>query len=406
MKKFFLLFLFLKFGFGYAQVTIDTTVKLDLLKAPSSPAFTILGIATSDIERPTDLNSFTLSLQQATNNLSAIPKSYAIQVAPFLLSNKKYTLNEFDDNTHAFKQSFLLSAGFTHQGPQGNEDVDSLKTSKLGFGVKFSFIRPEWSTDTRDRYHALVEAQRALLNDYRAEEAKNIELPQRREELRELALKPNKTAEEQIKMRVLVSYIQELTERLGDSTNERLQQSSASFGFVQKAANDMKNERKGFFLDFASGFALNFPDNRFNNSKVYRGGAWLTGGIENGNAGITSMFIVRYLFNPESAFADPDNVLNNENLSTLDAGGRLLLSSGKGKFALSAEALYRSILGSASVDASWRLVLNTEYDIGMNRKLSFSFGKDFDGIISKGGNLVSALNLILGFGTERASPKR
>ena len=145
------------------QVKVDTTIKLDLLRAPSSPAFNILGIANSDIERPTDVTSFALSLQEASNNFTTIPRSYGIQVAPFLLGRKKFLLGDFDSSRQAFKQSFIISTGFTHQGPEGSEDVDSLKTTKLGFGIKFSFVRPAWTQDTRKVYHKLIEAQKELV---------------------------------------------------------------------------------------------------------------------------------------------------------------------------------------------------------------------------------------------------
>lgn len=390
----------------FGQLTVDTTISLDLLKAPASPAFTILGIAASDIERPTDLNSFTVTLRDATNNFTALPKSYAIQVAPFLLSNKKFTLDKFDDNRYTFRQSLLLSIGFTHQGPKGQEDIDSLKTSKLGIGLKFSIIRPKWSTATRNAYKRLIAAQALLLDDYRAFETQNDSLAMKREELKALNAKPDMTPEDRQRRGVLAREINLLMESLNDSINNNLSTSSPSYELAKKAAGEIKNERKGFFLDFSSGFALDFPDNRFNNSKLYRGGAWLTGGNENGNTGFTSLFILRYLYNPKTVFAAPANPFKTGNISTMDGGARFLYSSAKGKFAFSSEALYRSILNESDVHPSWRLVLNAEYDIGKNQKLTFSFGKDFDGTISKGGNLVSAINLIFGFGSERASPKQ
>jgi len=53
------------------------------------------------------------------------------------------------------------------------------------------------------------------------------------------------------------------------------------------------------------------------------------------------------------------------------------------------------------LDPSWRLVLSTEYEVAKNRKVTFSFGRNFDGAISKGGNLIAAINFIAGFGGER-----
>lgn len=405
MRKLLLLFLLVA-GMsvtGFNQVTVDTTIKLDLLKSPASPAFNILGIALSDVERPTDLNSFTLSLQEASNNFTTIPQSYAFQVAPFLLCKRKFSLNEFDKGKHAFKQSFLISAGFTHMGPEGKEDVDSLKTTKVGLGLKFSIIRPEWSNATRQAYTNLVKAQKELLANFHElenQQEKKDTLIELRKELQHLEENDTLTENEQSRFDELVFEIRRLEEEINETANKNLS-SSAAYEKTKKAAMAFKTERQGLFLDFSGGVAFDFPDNRFNNSKVYRGGMWLTGGYENGNKGISSLFIARYLYHPETIFADPGGIIKGGEVSTFDIGGKLLLDISKEKFSFSAEGIYRSILGNSAVDPSWRLVVNAEYDLGVNRKITFAFGRDFDGTISKGGNLVAAINLIAGFGAER-----
>ncbi|HPH33388.1 MAG TPA: hypothetical protein PLB49_16110, partial [Chitinophagaceae bacterium] len=198
----------------------------------------------------------------------------------------------------------------------------------------------------------------------------------------------------------LIRDIREMEELIGEEYDDVLPD-GAAFAAARKAATVFKTERSGFFLDFSGGMALDFPDNRFNNSNVYRAGMWLTGGNENGNKGISSLFILRYLYNPTTLFAAPSGLLKGGKLSTFDMGGRFLLDVSREKFVLSAEALYRSILGSSTVDPSWRFVMNAEYDLGSNRKLTFAFGRDFDGTISKGGNLVAMINLIAGFGGDR-----
>lgn len=386
-----------------AQVTVDTTIKLDLLKSPASPAFNILGIAQSEVERPADLNAFALSIQNATNNFTSIPESYAFQVAPFLMGKRKYSLNQFDNNQHTFKQSFQFSAGYTHIGPKGKEQVDSLKTTKLGLGIKFSIIRPRWTDDTRNKYTALKAAQVKLIEDRRNYEVKHPQyniLREKKQRLQLLELKDSLNETQAKEFSQLIRDIRELEEKIGEDYDDVLPAGEA-FAAAKKAATAFKTERAGFFLDFSGGMALDFPDNRFNNSNVYRAGMWLTGGNENGNKGISSLFILRYLYNPTTLFAAPSGLQKGPKLSTFDMGGRFLLDVSREKFVLSAEALYRSILGSSVVDPSWRLVMNAEYDLGSNRKVTFAFGRDFDGTISKGGNLVAMINLIAGFGGDR-----
>lgn len=383
------------------QLNVDTTITLDVLKSPVSPAFNMLGISTSAIERPSDLNSFRLSIQNATNNLTAIPNSYAFEIAPFLFGAKKYTLKDFDSSKHAFLQSFTISAGFTHMGPEGQEDVDSLKTTKVAIGIKFAIIRPGWSENTRKVYLELIKQQEALLNAYELPNMYSDSL-QILKDLR-VALARDTTLpreEKRERMAKMVADLQRM-HNLVDSIQQEGLPGTEAYQRAKAIAASFPTERKGVFLDFTTGMVADFPDNRFDNSLVNKAGAWLTGGYENGNKGITSMFIVRYLYHPEVIFADPDGKISADHASTFDAGARFLLSTLNDKFTLSGEALYRSVIGNSMLDPSWRLVLSTEYEVAKNRKVTFSFGRNFDGAISKGGNLVAAINFIAGFGGER-----
>ena len=60
---------------------LDTsTITLDVLHAPVSPASVLLGVAESEIQRPTGLTSFMVSLRQGTNDFSQLPKNYALDL--------------------------------------------------------------------------------------------------------------------------------------------------------------------------------------------------------------------------------------------------------------------------------------------------------------------------------------
>ena len=157
--------------------------------------------------------------------------------------------------------------------------------------------------------------------------------------------------------------------------------------------------------DFATGVVVDFPDNRFNYSLVSKAGAWLTGGYEGGNDKPSFLGIVRYLYQPDKIFADDGGVLKTNNISTFDAGARLLIKGAGGKFIGSAEGIYRSVLKKNTVDPNWRFILNVEYDVGFNQKLTFAFGKNFDGAVSKKGNLIAALNFIKAFGGQKKLPR-
>ena len=145
-----------------AQQPIDTTVDLDILKAPTSVAFNLMGIAASDIERPTDLTSFAASLRNATNNFSKFPSSYSVEFAPaWLLRASNLTLDRYSSTQFrdVFSQSFNISIGFTKQNSDEKED-DSSAFSKLGFGVKFSILRPKWTDKTQQLFDTIFYYQK------------------------------------------------------------------------------------------------------------------------------------------------------------------------------------------------------------------------------------------------------
>jgi hypothetical protein len=378
-----------------AQVTTDSTIKLDLLKAPTYPAFNILGISLNDIERPTDLNAFALSVQNATNNFTSIPNSYAINIAPFLLGKRKYELRSFDANTHTIPQSFVLSLGFTHVGPKGKENVDSLKTTKLGIGIKFSIVRPHWKQKTKQLYANAFRRQADFMKE--ARKMRDAAFEKESDSLEALMVK----AELSRNAAELKRVQNVLAAREAHYDTFLTVQRSAAYEDLKRAATAFKPERQGFFLDFTSGFAMDFEGNKFNASRIYRGGAWLTGGYEHGDNGWSFLSIIRYLYNPETVFADSTGLIKSDNISTLDAGVKILLDGTIDHLTLNAEGIYRSVLNKNVIDPSWRLVINAEYDLGKNRKLTFAFGRDFDGTISKGGNLIAALNFITGLGGDR-----
>jgi hypothetical protein len=401
-----LLSFFLLFPFFALSQDNDSTVTLDLLKAPSSPAFNLLGISPSAIERPTDLNSFRVSVQNASNDFTRLPSDYSVEIAPATLAGmKNQTLDKFGSTSFkdVFWQSLGISLGLTHGNAQDMETNDSTSFAKLGCGIKFSIIRPHWSAKTRKLFTDLQNAQMAFL-DSAAYHNKSAEIDKVKGMMIAVEMAKPKLSEAAKKdsLSHLSSRLESLIQAQADALNKLLQDTTGnSFSALKNAAKNFTMERVGGFLDFASGMALDFPGNSFNYSLTSKAGAWLTGGYENGNKGISVLGIARYLYQPAKLYANSSNDLLTANISTLDAGARLIYTGLEGKFTLSAEALYRSVLTSNTISPDWRYTFNTEYEIGLNKKLTLALGKNFDGTTTKSGNIIAMLNLIAGFGSSK-----
>ena len=152
MKKLtFFLFLSSLFSYANAQNSLPDSVDLNLLNSPSNPAFNLMGVSTNAIDKPTDLNSFRISVQNATSSFTRFPSNYAVEFSPASLFDKKsQTLSKFNSTkfNDVFWQSFSVSFAYTKSNFEDKETDDSTSFTKLGIGLKFSLLRPRWNAAT------------------------------------------------------------------------------------------------------------------------------------------------------------------------------------------------------------------------------------------------------------------
>lgn len=371
----------------------EQEIKFDGLNAPSSPAFNLLGISPSSIDQPTDFTSFAVSVQNATSEFSAIPSSYAMEFLPFTLfginsmTTKELAATNFND---VFKQSFLISIGITNE--LETETIPS--NTKLGVGVKFSFIRPAFDSITNSNLQELSKAQSELIKDVSKMEFKD-DILDKLENLKVEISKSNLTDDE--KALKLVEIIMLENKRKIELSKEYKEELKTE---ISKKAKAIEFKRRGLFLDFACGSVIDFKDETFNRSQLSKAGAWLTGGYTSKNS-LDILGIARYLYQPDKLLADDTGLLETKNISSLDGGLRIVYKTlKKEQLSLSTESIYRSVLDSSLLDPSWRIVFNASYDFSNNKVVTFTFGKDFDNSFIKGKNLIAALNFIIGFGNS------
>ncbi|WP_131797283.1 hypothetical protein [Chryseobacterium kwangjuense] len=393
--SFILMFLLLShFYSGQEEKGID----LDVLRAQASPAANLLGIANSDIEKPTDLKSIMVSLREGTSNFSSLPTSFAIDLAPFKLGGKYQDLRTDTNFSTTFKQTFITSLAF--KGITEDEELNIEEKSRLGFGIKFSIKRGEFGDETIKalnkihEVHEFLEKERIITDENNKKLAEldntNKNLLKRQRILEDAGKQDTeeyKNLEKEIKEieALIIHYL-----KTRDNSDEE-----AKIQEITKIAQGIKLERYGYFLDMSMGTVLDFRNNKFNNTQITKVGAWLTGGY-NSKKNSTLIFMVRYLYNPETPLANPE--LKKENLHTLDMGSRLVFKLFEEKFLMSGECIYRSILNKSDFESSWKYVLNFEYEVAKNQRLTFSFGRNFEGEYEKKGNLIVALNLLVGLG--------
>lgn len=378
---------------------VDTTkIRLDLLRAPASPGANLLGFAVSDIEKPTDVTDFMVSLQSATNNYTVLPTNFAVDLAPFWLFRARgLTTDKMDSRRFGdvFRQSFVVSNAFR------NADSTSREFSRNnlyhGIGLKFSVIRGRLSVENRQLLDSIHKLQGRIASGItpglqQALEKDSTYQQLRRQRQQLLLQDPDNPDAAQIS-ELMRKRQDQVVGELSGGYKEELEA-------LKKLASTFRIQRYGFFLDFAGGMSMEYVNRSFNGARVYNGGAWVSTGANYRN-GWTIMALARYLYNPRKIFADDLGTIKQRNLSTFDAGGRVVYEHPESRFSLSGEAIYRSVLTRNTIDPSWRLILNAEYDLRNNTRLTFLFGRSFDGTISRSGNVVAALNFLKGLGGIR-----
>ena len=148
------------------------------------------------------------------------------------------------------------------------------------------------------------------------------------------------------------------------------------------------------------GTVVDFPNQIFDKGNVSRGGVWLTGGYQS-LGGFSALGIIRYQYNPQQIYADTSGLLKQKDVSTLDFGARVIYKQDGSKFSFGSEFIYRSVLDFSIIKPTYRAVLNVDYKLKANTILTMSLGRDFDGVINKDGNVIAAMNLILGLGNGK-----
>lgn len=395
---------------AYSQDNDSSGVKLDLLKAPSSPASNLLGIASSDIEKPSDVSAFMLSLLSASQSFAKLPGNYAIDIAPYWLMAKKqdYTtagLNK-KNTGDVFRQTFVLSTAI--RNPDSLDKNLNAKSTYAGLGFKFSVLRGDYDENTKNALNRIALIQQKL-NVMTLTEIKNFREsdPEMKRLLARRDKKVQELLAEGVKMDAIKntnSYmvLEEAINALEDTWKSRQKSGGmkAYLDTLKKEAEKFIINRQGWSWDFAGGVSSEFVDKKFDHSRLFNAGFWTSFGYT-GSKGGSLLGLVRFLHNPDQEFALTPTAKSQADISTLDAGGRYVYSNLTSRFNASVEAIYRSVLSSNTIDPSWRLVANFEYSIWANQKLTFSFGRDFNGTITKDGTLIAALNFLTGFGNKR-----
>lgn len=349
-------------SFGQAAAK---TVTIDDLSAPNSPAFTLLDVTPSSVDRPDNPKAFVMSLLNKVNSSNGFPQNYAVDVTPYwMVSHPTLTFDKYQSPSpgQSIAQSFLISVA-TVPIPGATASAPSLGT-RLGLGFRTFVANGRSSKGVKA---ALGKAVKEILDVDFA--------------INDLVFREGRPGVSE-------------ADKAGLITQEEVLRGKAKA--IAAKIEAMDAERVGFFLALAGGQTWGFTEDDLSNSKAEKFGFWVTpsyrfkGCDETAEDCISSIDLIGV-----------GRVLTEKDKEKRwDAGGRFVLRANKA-FYLSFEALGRKDKNQPATPPSknFRTVGMVEYRIQQDIILYGSFGRDFKK--DTGAKpLVSLFGLNLGFGSK------
>lgn len=410
-----------------ALTTLAQNDEIDFskVKAPQSPAFSILGVLPNEIDRPKtykDLETSLLSNFTDGENF-VIPENYALEFSPYWMRSNPMLTYEGAVNPSA-GQSFLQNLAFSVANSQQASLADTSKVnarmgigirSRIDFGeVKAEGIKAFYLLDAAQNLISSVNFQLRTLEQAaagNATEAQNKALSNKVELANYLmseldvtlnGINISEEAKKDLRKLILnrintaIAGIQEGVSLTSSNINKVKEEINAlaNGDFMVNLAKNLEDENtevQGFFVEFAGAMVLDFPKNTFEFSTVPKYAFWITPGYKLDKVELMGFY--RIMWQDQFGLS----ALNN------DFGARAVYSWKQ--FSLSLEYIQRfqssdvdrvvidNVTYVASNNAQdYKLNGTFEYRINSKFSLNYTIGRGFT--INTFNN--SALNMIAG----------
>lgn len=332
------------------------------LRTPPSPAFTVLGIEPSAVERPTTPSDVALSFVSKVRQ-GTIPKDYAFEASPYWLVSQP-DLSWSSDVTRSVAESVARTMSLSLATAETG--TAAAPVTSLAVGVR-TLLSSGHMTASTQRALAALEQTLSQTGDVflrMVGEAGLDELDKR------LASGDIAVADYEARKQELTAIVLQ----------------SDEYREAMSRAEDVAAKREGFFFEVAAGFVWDFAAGSWEARTFRQRGVWATPSYEFGSWSLVG--VLRYL--DESSFFNED---------ALDWGGRALYSTAD--YALSLEVVQRSPLDQTDViKRSHRFVGIAEYRVSRASWVIASFGKDRQKTGARE-TLIAQLGLAFSFSKDR-----
>lgn len=344
------------------------------LRTPTSPAFVLLGIAPTEVERPNTPSDLALSVLNRSAAFTSLPKDVALEISPYWLV-KHPMLTWEADSARGLGSSIARTMTISFATAELGTTARPVTGLAIGFrAAPFSGRLP---AKTIARLHALgdrLAIESGVLADLRAARLSLLEQVR----TQELQAAGSDSARREALNRFNTARA-ELTGIVLQSPDYK-----AAVDSTEQMFRDLALIREGFVLEIAAGAAMQAPGGAADSAKLARWGAWLTAGYE----GKTLSFVVVNRFLANSV---------DSTLDALDLGMRLIYTSGR--YALSAEGSFRSFTARGAPANQYRFAALVDFELQKGLWVTGTFGRDY--AAGAPGSLIAQIGLSLDVAGQR-----
>jgi hypothetical protein len=352
----------------------STPPDLNSLRTPPSPAFVLLGVEPSSVERPSTPADFAVTVLNGTQNFTTIPRDFALEVSPYWMFGHPKQNWEGDVHRNVLQslwRTFTVSAATAEVGANGAPVTGAgvsvraaLASGHLVDSAGIAAFARQLAIASGAELRGLKHRLDAATRNFQAELARAT----------------------------TVADTNAATDRFDRAKLSFLDDSSAATEadtLPAEAANQslqvLASARAGFFLEVAGGAVWDAPSAAIDSASLARWGAWMTASYQMTNLSFLGVF--RYL---GGTGVGED--------AGIDVGFRVLYA--QDRYGLSAEYVDRHFTGGGARTNEWRLAGVVDYRLNKTFWLVGTFGRDY--APSSAGSLLAQIGVSLQFSRDRA----
>jgi hypothetical protein len=219
--------------------------------------------------------------------------------------------------------------------------------------------------------------------------------------LRRLGAIENRSHAQEQEFQQALAQVEKLSEKMNKIADD-MEIADDTLINLMKGLRDIKFARTGFFWDLGGGVALD-QYAQDDSVEVHRFGVWTNIGYQfNDKQAIIGLG--RFLQNNNEPFIHTDERLDTTSYNSLDVGVKYAYDITE-TFSLSGEVIYRTLLNNEiDLENTYRFALNLDIEVAPNKMLNFSYGRNFEGVVSREGNYFALLTFVVGLGGKRPLP--